>query len=379
MSEEIQHWLRLMHAAFPTGFYFKDLSSSDPVQLNWAALAAAEDPLFLYVGSSRIEEVVESLVQQGTAPSMACAAMSAGIRILGTLGDIALKTRKLQVPNLYLLVADDSVKLQSLLQSGRRLAGKTVLVTRAKKQAGELARLLEQEGARVLEIPTIQIVLQTDHLSELQQALRTIREYSWLILTSANTVTILDDVLQQMNLNWSLFDGLRIACIGTATAQQVAQCGGKVALVPPRFQAEGLIEAIPKEKIAGKRILLPRAKGSREMLPRMLAQNGAEVQEIHIYRAELPESGREELSRILSEEQIDFITFTSSSTVHNFVEMAGDLLKKLDLQNTRIASIGPITASTLEQYGIPAAIQAREFTIPGLVHAIVESFYSQSS
>lgn len=256
------------------------------------------------------------------------------------------------------------------MKPGKRLQGKTVLITRAKEQARNLTSLLRKEGAQVLGVPTIQIVLQPGEILRLEQAMESLKDYSWLVLTSVNTVSIVDDLIQKKKRDWHHFDGLETACIGNSTAERVRQLGGKVSLVPPRFQAESLAEELLKRGVAGKRILLPRASGSREILPVALSANGAVVEEIHVYKAELPESSRSELVRILREEKVDFITFTSSSTVRNFIELAGDVFSAVDLKKTSIACIGPITASTLSEYGVSVTVQAKEFTIPGLVSAI---------
>ena len=251
----------------------------------------------------------------------------------------------------------------------KRLKGKCVLITRAAGQLQELAGQLRSEGARVLELPTIYIVLQQEGMTKLGQSLDHIGDYDWLILTSVNTVLLLQDLLQRRNQGWSLFAPLQIACIGKATAAKVQELGGNVSLVPPRFQAESLAEELTKHNISGKKIVLPRAAGSREILPQLLRQNGALVDEIHIYRAELPDTSRQELARLLQEEHIDFITFTSSSTVRNFMEMAAEMLDSLD-RTIKFACIGPITAETLREYGLAPAVVAKEFTIPGLVNAI---------
>jgi len=253
----------------------------------------------------------------------------------------------------------------------RPLQNKTVLITRAQKQASELTALLEEQGATVLEVPAIEIVLLKESLPDIQRALQNIPDYAWLLLTSVNSVAILDDVLKQMQLDWNIFAQLKIGCIGSSTADAVRSHGANVSLVPDRYQAEGLVEALAQRPLSGKKILLPRAAGSRDVLPNELSAMGAIVDEIHLYRAEAPTSGREKLAQIFSEQTIDFITFTSSSTVHNFVEMAGDLVTQL--KNVRIVSIGPITAATLRQYGLPPAIEAKEFTMAGLVEAIVRS------
>src|SRR5262245_22745605 len=257
------------------------------------------------------------------------------------------------------------------MKDDQPLFGKTVLITRAREQAKTLTSLLRREGARVLGVPTIQIVLQPEGIEKLEQAMDTLEDYSWLVLTSVNTVSIVDSMVQKRTRDWNCFAGLQIACIGSSTAERVRLLGGKIALVPPKFQAESLAEELLRKGVEGKRILLPRAIGSREVLPEILTRNGAVVDEIHVYKAELPENSRTELVRILQEERVDFITFTSSSTVRNFLELAGNVFAAVDLKKTSIACIGPITASTLREYGVPVTVQAKEFTIPGLVEAIV--------
>lgn len=256
---------------------------------------------------------------------------------------------------------------------------KTILVTRASSQARELTRLLQQKGARVIEAPAIQIVADQEKIAELAEALRNIDRYSWLILTSVNSVAILDEVLKSMNKDWGRLEAVQIACIGAATAAQVRRRSGRVALVPPVFQAESLVEKLNLHGMEGQHLLLPRAAGSREVLPETLRDNGAVVHEIHIYRTQQPAGSRETLQQILSRETLDFITFTSSSTVHNFFAMARHLTAKLNWEKTRAAAIGPITGATLKQYGLSDFIQAKEFTMEGLVKAIEEAVLSEST
>lgn len=255
--------------------------------------------------------------------------------------------------------------------ASKPLTGKSVMITRSRKQAGVLRDLLSENGATIFEVPAIEIVLQPSNTERLKHALQNAQQYRWLLLTSSNSVGVVDDALKSVGMKWEDLANLKIGCIGKATAAHVRELGGKVALVPAHFQAEGLIDALAGEELRGARILLPRAEGSRPVLPQALEARGAVVDEIHIYRAELPESSKNELERILSSESVDFITFTSSSTVHHFVEMAGQRLAQIDFQKTRIASIGPITSATLKEYGLPVSIEAKEFTIPGLVSALI--------
>jgi uroporphyrinogen III methyltransferase/synthase len=246
-----------------------------------------------------------------------------------------------------------------------RLQGLRILITRSRSQAPQLTQLLETEGATVYEVPAINIVLLPDGISELKKKVREIERYDWLILTSVNSVNYLNDVLASEGKSWK---GIRIACIGKSTARRVEELGGSVALVPPQFRAESLAEEMQKENLRGAKVLLPRAAGSRPVLPRELETAGATVDEIHIYQAKIAEESKELLLSLVRSGKIDFITFTSSSTVRNFAELAGDL----QWQNIPAACIGPITSETLREYGVQPAVEATEFTMPGLVQALVK-------
>lgn len=373
--ENVDRWLAVLRQRFPSGLLFKDLSLS---QANWSALASVSEPLVLKLPVDEIGKVVEQLINAGLSPVSQCALLletpdQPGI-VAADAGGIALKARRLPPQSVLLLIAEH---IPALL-TGSRLKGKTILITRAKKQAMLLSDMLIAEGARVLRAPAIEIMEKPEQIETLRQALLRPEEFDWLVLTSVNSVNIVDSLLKDLGKDWKWLVNLKIACIGTATAARVRESGGNVDLVPPKFQAESLAEELLKRDAAGKRILLPRAEGSRRILVEELQNHGAGVSEIQVYHAEVPSGGHEQLQRLLQEERIDFITFTSSSTAHHFVEMAGDLLSGIDFNKIRIASIGPITSATLHEYGLPVAIEAAEFTMSGLVDAIAEDL-SQSS
>jgi uroporphyrinogen III methyltransferase / synthase len=248
-----------------------------------------------------------------------------------------------------------------------RFSGLKIVVTRSRAQASDLSRKLRAEGAIVYEIPSIQIVEDPQGMNLLKQEFSRMNDYSWLLLTSANTVFLLDQALAESGKDWTLFGSLQIACIGKSTARQVSERDTTVSLIPPEFRAESLASELVKRNLHGQKLLLPRASGSRPVLPELLTEAGATVREIHIYRAELPPQSRQDLKALFeSERHPDFITFTSSSTVRNFAELAGGL----PWQTVPAACIGPVTAETLRDYGIEPAIEAKEFTIDGLVEAI---------
>ena len=248
----------------------------------------------------------------------------------------------------------------------KSLNGRKIVVTRSSTQASDLTRSLLAEGAIVFAIPAIEIVERKEGILRLKQELEKVSQYSWLILTSVNTVKMLDRILRENDKNWDALSSLKIACIGTATAQAVKNFGGTVSLVPPLFQAESLVDELKKQDLTGSRVLLPRAAGSRPVLPNELHKVGAHVEEIHVYEADLPAESRNELHHLLQTEKIDALTFTSSSTVRNFAEIAGEL----PWQQIPVACIGPITAQTLREHGVQPAVEAEEFTIPGLVAAL---------
>jgi uroporphyrinogen III methyltransferase/synthase len=362
---------------FNEGLYIKDLVAANLNQIQWQSIVSIEDPILLRIQKENFGKVIELLIMNGLGSAEPCALLQQTSNklhaITSNAGQVAQRVRNIQEDLIYLLIADDLSPLKS-----RSLSGKTILVTRAKKQAHELSSLLNQKGARVIEIPAIEIVLRPEKRTDLLLAFGNIADFSWLILTSVNTVTILDQILREAGLNWNIFKNLQIACIGRSTAATVRERGVEVEMIPPLFQAESLAEELMKRKIKGKNILLPRAEGSRRILPELLEAQGARIHEIQIYRAEIPESSRSELIRVLNNERLDYITFTSSSTVNHFVEIAGELLTTMDFRKTRIACIGPVTAATLQEHGLPCAVQAKEFTVTGLVRALERDTQAES-
>ncbi|GCE02863.1 uroporphyrinogen-III synthase [Dictyobacter aurantiacus] len=274
------------------------------------------------------------------------------------------------------------------------LQGKRILVTRTREQASALCERLRSLGAIPVEFPTIHIVPPEDW-TELDRALRRLyahdgSAYDWLILTSANGVHICMQRLQTLGYEPADLQnnqGLRIATIGPATAASLAQYGVTADLIPDEYIAEGVINALQQDAVArqvplaGQRILLARAAEARKILPAELRQSGAQVDEVPAYYtvpvARDDERGREVL-RLLQQGQLDILTFTSSSTVRNFVAwlqscVVEGAIPALDdvQQHVQVASIGPITSQTARELGLNVDIEATEFTIEGLVQAIV--------
>ncbi len=261
------------------------------------------------------------------------------------------------------------------------LDGVRVLVGRARHQAGALSSELRNLGAEVIEIPFIEI-RKPRSFKPLDTALKNLKAYDWLILTSANGVEAMWERMEKLRLTDEDVGHLRIAAIGPATKKAIEQRGMKVHVVPNEYVAESVVRSL-KSKVRGKRVLLVRAKVARDVIPQELRKAGAHVEVVEAYETVVPQSSRRRLQSALKnpKKRPHVVTFTSSSTVKNFVELLGvqsAAKRRTALAGIRTASIGPVTSATLKELGLPVDIAAREFTIPGLIAAIVKSVTAQS-
>ena len=255
------------------------------------------------------------------------------------------------------------------------LAGMRVLVGRTRHQASALSSELKTLGADVIEIPFIEIRKPKSY-KPLDLALRRIAEYDWLILTSVNGVEALNARMKQLRMSPTIFGHLKIAAIGPATRKKIEQLGLEVSVVPPQYVAESVVESL-RGVINRQRVLLARAKVARDVIPRELRKNGAQVDVVEVYETVLPQASQKALKAIMRDpkRRPHVITFTSSSTVRNFVKLLGGHGRSPHpvVDGIKLASIGPITSATLREFGLRVDVEAKEYTIPGLVHAIEES------
>ena len=258
------------------------------------------------------------------------------------------------------------------------LSGRRIVVSRARDQAAALAFPLRELGAEVLEIPFIEIRPPAS-FQLLDNALLEIHNYDWLILTSVNGVKALAHRIQHLGLDALNFVHLKVAAIGPATEQALEEQQFKVDVVPDKYVAEAVVNSL-RAQTKGQRILLLRAKVARDVIPQELRRAGAVVEVIEAYETAAPEASRAPLQTVLSDRarKPDVITFTSSSTVRNFVSLLGmpesGRQNSALLRGVKLASIGPVTSETLREMGLTVDIEAREFTVPGLVQAIVAAF-----
>jgi uroporphyrinogen III methyltransferase/synthase len=360
--------------AFVTGHEDPTKEKSD---IDWPALARIGTLVFL-MGVKNIEKIVKELKDNGRSPKTPAALIRWGTTprqeiLTGTLSNIATLARKRKFAPPAILVIGEVVDLRDTLQwfDQKPLFGKGVVITRPEKQADDLARLLAKEGANPIHFPTIKIVPPPDW-RELDAAIKKLEEYEWLIFTSANGVAFFFERLIAKKKDIRNLKGVKICCIGPATAQQVESKGIKVDLVPDKFISEGILESFSRINLRGKKILIARAAKARDVLPAGLKKLGAKVDVVTAYETINSGKKKNDLETLFKENQVDVITFTSSSTVNNFVKIMG---RNFSLpKGVKIACIGPVTAATAARAGFSVDIHQEEYTMEGLVHALIDYF-----
>jgi len=256
-------------------------------------------------------------------------------------------------------------------------AGVRVLVGRARHQAGSLSKELRKLGAEVFEIPFIEI-RKPRSFRPLDTALKNLAYYDWLILTSVNGVEAMWERFRKLRLTKKSLAHLDIAAIGPATRKAIEKRGARVDVVPNEYVAESVVKSL-RRRVEGKRVLLVRAKVARDVIPNELRKAGAWVDVVEAYETVVPKSSRVRLRATLKDprKRPSVVTFTSSSTVKNFVTLlgvsSGKSRRPTELRGVKLASIGPVTSATLRGLGLGVDVEAKRYTIPGLVKAIVGS------
>lgn len=347
--------------------------------LNWATLAGVGGTLVFLMGTRQLRNNMQRLMSYGLPASTPVALVRLGTRpdqevLTGTVGTIAevVAQRGFEPP--AVIVVGEVVKLRERLRwfETKPLFGRRIVVTRPRSQASQFVELLEQEGAEIIQFPTIAVV-PLESYERLDAALDELSAYDRLIFTSVNGVQYFFTRLYARKQDIRSLGQIRIAAIGPATAKAVEAVHLRVDAMPEEYRAEALIAVLGEVK--GQRILLPRAAEAREILPAELRAMGAQVDEIPVYQTVRPQAANtQELRGLLKQGKIDLITFTSSSTVRNFVALFPEEKMTELLNQTRIACIGPITADTAREFGLQVALQPRTYTIPAFAEAIVEYF-----
>jgi len=360
--------------AFVTGHEDPTKEKSD---IDWQALAGIGTLVFL-MGVKNLSQITEALIAHGKAPETPAALIRWGTTpqqetLTGKLFDIAASAQTRGFAPPAILVVGKVVDLRESLGwfEQKPLFGKGIVITRPQRQADDLASLLEKEGAQAIHFPTIKIVPPPSWES-LDTALNNLADYNWLIFTSANGVQYFFERLFMLNKDIRELKGIKICCIGPATAEQVTKRGIKVDLVPEHYISEGILKAFALIDMQGKKVLIPRAAQARDILPAGLKKMGALVDVVTAYATVISGEKKEKLEELIRDKRIDVITFTSSSTVTNFLEIMG---KEFSIPpQIKIACIGPITAATVEKAGYTVDIHQEEYTMPGLVQALIDYF-----
>ena len=363
--------------AFVTGH---EDPNKEETSINWSSLATGIGTLVFFMGVKNLPDIAKRLIEHGKSPDTPVAVIRWGTTsrqktVTGTLGLIAEKARDAGLKAPAIIVVGDVVNLRQSLKwfEKRPLLGKRIVVTRARQQASDLVRLLSDLGAECLEYPTIEIKAPKDR-KPLNQAVANLSAYDWIVFTSVNGVSYFFEQLFAAGKDVRALGHLKTAAIGPATAARLLEFGLSSDIVPETYRAESVVAAFKKEKLKGKKILLPRAKEARPVLPQELTQMGAAVTEIPAYETLKAVENADDLIQQVKDKRVDMITFTSSSTVKNFKALlpANDLSALI--QGVTIASIGPITSDTAKKLGFDVHVTAETYTIPGLVEVILRYY-----
>ena len=348
--------------------------------VDWSKLATGVDTLVILMGMKNLPEIAGQLIAAGRDPKTPVAVVRWGTTpqqttLVGTLDTIAAQVEEAGLKPPAAIVVGEVVKLRDTLNwfEKKPLFGKTVVVTRTREQASDLVARLSALGADCLECPTIRVVPPEDW-APLDAAIDCLDTYDWLVLTSVNGVSSFFGRLYQRGKDVRALRDIRTATIGPATQKRLLDFGLNSDIVPETYRAESIIEAFKSEDMEGKKVLLPRAKEARPILPIEVRKMGATVDEIPVYRTEERRENVDVLIERLEQGSIDIVTFTSSSTVRNFKAIVPPERFESLMEGTTIAVIGPITAGTARELGFKVDIEAEDYTIDGLCEAIVRYY-----
>ena len=343
--------------------------------INWQGLAGI-DTLVVYMGVAALPAVAERLIAAGRSPTTPAAAVEQAATarqrtVVATLGTIAERAQAAGLAPPAVVIVGQVVRMRDQLAWLERLPlfGQTVILTRPQQQAADLAGRLGELGAEAIEAPVIEI-RPPESLAALDEALGRLGEFDWLVLTSPNGAAAVLDRLAALELDARALAGVRIAAVGAATADALRKRSIRPDLLPQAFTTEALGRALAAGgAIKGRRVLLARSEIATDALAAALQQAGAVVEAVVAYRTVRPEVLPAEAVEALRDRRVDWLTFTSASTVENFLALLAP--HAVDLSQAKLAAIGPVTAKALRSRGLTATVVAEPHTVDGLVAAIV--------
>ena len=370
----LTHRAHTTEVAFVTGHEDPTKKESS---INWKALATGIGTLVFFMGVKNLGSIVRNLTANGKAADTPVAVVRWGTTpkqktVAGTLGTIESVVREAGIKAPAIIIVGTVVNLRETMRwfENRPLLGRRIVVTRAREQASDLIHQLTELGAECIQCPTIRVKPPRDW-APLDRAIDTIDQYDWIVFTSVNGVDYFFGRLFDNGLDLRALGRVKTASIGPATAQRLLARGLNSDIIPKSYRAESVVEAFSELAIEGCRVLLPRAKEARSVLPVELTRMGATVDEISVYETWQAQENADELVARLEAGTIDMVTFTSSSTVKNFKRLLPPDRADQLMQGILVASIGPITSQTARDLGLAVDVEAESYTIPGLVQAIV--------
>ena len=356
----------------------------DKSHIAWDKLATGAGTLVFLMGVGNLASIAKNLMNNGRKPETPVAVIRRGTlaeqkTVKGQLKNIAQIVKKEGLTPPAIIVVGEVVGLREHLNwfEKRPLFGKKIIVTRAREQASGFLKELALLGADCIEFPTIEVTPPIDW-EPLDSAIKNLDDYHWLVFTSVNGVRFFLKRLHENQRDIRDLKGLKIATIGPKTAEALSELGIRPDLIPDEYRAEAVIASFRDRDVKGSRILLPRAEKAREILPEELRKMGAHVDVVHAYKTIKPEYNREDIIKMFQEGTVHMVTFTSSSTVENFVEMFDSARAELRdcMKSVAIACIGPITADTARENQMEVTVVPPNYTIEALTKAIVEYFNS---
>lgn len=347
--------------------------------LDWSKLATGLGTLVFYMGMSNLSLIVRELTVNGRSSTTPVAVVQWATTprqrtVTGTLDDIAARVQASGIKPPAIIIVGEVVSMRDHLQwfENRPLFGRRIVVTRTAEQAGKFNRLLEEQGAAPISCPVIEIA-PPESWHELDEEISRLSQTDYLVLTSANGVEMFFGRLRQCGLDLRALSGVKVVSVGPRTAAAIEAEGIKPDLVPEEFRAEAVVAMLIRDGVAGRRVLYPKAELAREVIPTELAAAGAVVAAPVAYRTVAPQGGGEEMRRKLEAGEVDAVTFTSSSTVENFLAMLGPAALDL-LEGVVIVSIGPLTSATARRLGLKVHVEPKDYTLEGMVAALIDYF-----
>lgn len=372
------------HTSFVSFITGHENPNKQDSSMQWDVFAKSNATLVFLMGVKNLRNIVKNLVANGKPADTPVALVRWGTTsrqqtVTGTLETIVEVVNKAGLKSPAIIVVGHVVSLRKELAwfDKKPLFGKRIVITRARAQASGLVSQLTKLGAHCLEIPTIKIIPAED-TAPLKKAIDNLNHYDWLVLTSVNGVKSFFDTLFDMGKDVRALGHLKFACIGPVTKERLADYGIISDILPETYRAESVVDAFSHMDMQGKKVLLPRAKVARTILPEELIKMGASVDEVTAYETILCDDDKETLISLLTDQEIDAVTFTSSSTVSNFMSLLESQDAAKLLKGVTIASIGPITSDTARALGIEPDLEANPYTIPGLVDELL-SYYSDNN